>query len=367
MLTAKFHVALITPKSTGIGGIAQHVRSLCKWLIRKGWYCSILSGERIPYINVKGVMNLSLTITMSLYASLDSLLGKRSEYDVVHVHHVFCMPVAKIYRKPTLLTLHGDFLQQEELLYGARISTMLKFLELFAIKAANGLTAVSPYIARKYAKRYGRRVVYIPNAVDLEELPRDNKKSFRFVAPGEIQIAFVGRLSPEKGVDVLLKAYMIVKRKYTGTKLVIAGGGPLTKLVKSISRKHKDIVYVGVLPRTEALRLIRDSDIIVLPSKAEGFPTVILEALAMGTPVVVSQLPEIEEVLGEKALYCRPNDPRDLALKILYLIRDENLRTNLARNGRYFVEKTFSWERVIELYISIYKSLIQNTQLHKNR
>lgn len=349
---------LIAPRFTGIGGIAQHVRSLCKWLIRRGWDCNILSGERIPYIHVKGVMNPSLSATMFLYAVFDNFLGRSSGYDIVHAHHVFCMPVAKIYRKPTLLTLHGDFLQQEKLLHGTQISIILRILESFAVEAADGITAVSPYIVQRYARRYKRKVTYIPNAIDLEELP---KEGLRLAAPGETQIAFVGRLSFEKGIDILLKAYMIVRRKHVNAKLIVAGDGPLAKLVKSMSKRYKDVIYVGALPRSKALSLIKGSDIIVLPSRAEGFPTVVLEALAVKTPVIVSRLPEIKEILGEEVLlYCNPEDPKDLALKILYLTHDESLRRELAMRGRLVVEKAFSWEHIIEFYISIYKSLIEN-------
>jgi glycosyltransferase involved in cell wall biosynthesis len=161
-----------------------------------------------------------------------------------------------------------------------------------------------------------------------------------------LRIVCVGRLSPEKGYFGLLEALGHLATRGIAFNLLVIGDGPSAGQILSSARQlglDERIEFAGFLPEEETLRRIAGADIFVLPSLMEGLPVVLIEALALGKPVLASRVAGIPELLeeGQSGLMFTPSDWSDLAEKLERLLTDESLRRHLGGEGRKVVQAKF--------------------------
>jgi glycosyltransferase involved in cell wall biosynthesis len=245
-----------------------------------------------------------------------------------------------------VLTLHGVFSEQVGYLHGGLAGRLGAWAERKALEWADVVTAVSRSAAERY-RSLGFDVLYVPNAVDPADLPERGTRFF------ERQVVYCGRLSREKGVDLLIDA---IKR--ISANLVVVGGGPLERELRELARGDPRIRFTGPLPRAEALRIVKGSDVFVLPSRHEGLSTALLEAMAMGVPVVATRVggnPELVEH-GETGLLVEP-EPGQLAGAISLLLEDGNLAKRLAENAAKIAREKYSWPVVYRQYLDVYRKV----------
>ena len=337
-------VLMISPKISGLGGVAQHVGKLVELLKRDGYEVDVISVENTFYLPVKGLMNPSFALSALAKVAARRLLGRR--YDVVHAHNVPSAPAMRVARGGKVLTLHGVFSEQVGYLHGSLAGRLGAWAERKALGWADAITAVSRSAAERY-RRLGFNVLHVPNALDPAELPEEG------VRLSEKQVVYCGRLSREKGVDLLIEA---VKR--IDAHLIVVGGGPLERELRELARNDPRIRFTGPLPRSEALKLVKGSDVFVLPSRQEGLSTALLEAMAMGVPVVATKVggnPELVEH-GETGLLVDP-EPSQLANAISLLLEDRGLARRLAGNAAKIVREKYSWPVVYRQYLDVYRSV----------
>ncbi|GDX79220.1 glycosyl transferase family 1 [Deltaproteobacteria bacterium] len=185
--------------------------------------------------------------------------------------------------------------------------------------------AVSEAAARH---SFAQDIVVVENGVDLA----------RFSAPwsGGSGLLAIGRREPQKGFDVLLAALP------PGVRLRVAGVGPY-------AMPHPQVEWLGL--RSDVPELLRTADILVVPSRWEGFGLVALEAMAAGTPVIATAVDGLRELVGNAGLLVPPDDPVALRGAIARLLGDAGLRTELSQRGRaraqrYDLSRTFDgWQR----------------------
>lgn len=339
-------VAVVSPRTSGIGGVAQHVSKLVELLRRDGNEVDVVSAENTPYLPVKGLMNPSFALSAAAKAALGRLAGRR--YDVVHAHNVPSALAMRIAAGGKVLTLHGVFSEQIGYLHGGLAGRLGEWVERRALKWADAVTAVSAAVAEHY-RRLGVEVAYVPNAVDPADLPGEGVRLY------DAQVVYCGRLSREKGVDALIDAF---KRVRANAHLIVIGGGPLERELREAARGDPRIHFTGPLPRSEALKLVKGSDVFVLPSRHEGLSTALLEAMAMGVPVVATRVGGNTELV-EHAVTGLLTDPEpiQLAQAISLLLEDRALARRLAEAGRKLVIEKYSWPVVYRQYLAIYKSV----------
>ncbi|RLF01450.1 MAG: glycosyltransferase family 1 protein [Thermoprotei archaeon] len=340
-------VLLISPRVSGVSGTAQHVRKLAQLLRRDGHEVDVVSCENTPIVPVKNLMNPSFMISSTLKVVFSRLLGAR--YDVVHAHNVPSALAMRVARGGRMLTLHGIYSEQLGYLHGALYGRLGSALEQAALEWADVVTVVSRQAAEYYAK-LGYRVVHVPNAVDLSELPGEGLRLY------EPQVVYTGRLSREKGVDILVRGF---RESDLDAHLVVVGGGPLRRELEELARGDPRIHLLGPKPRAEALKIVRGSDVFVLPSRHEGISTSLLEAMAMGVPVVATAVGGNLELVedGRTGLLVRPEDPGELVRAIASLLNDRGLAARLAEEARREVARSYSWRVVYRRYLSVYESL----------
>lgn len=159
-----------------------------------------------------------------------------------------------------------------------------------------------------------------------------------------MRIMALGRLSPEKGFAVLLEALALLRDRGVVAELRIVGDGPtrgaLERQIAGLDLVHQ-VTLTGELPPAEVSRELAASDLFAMPSFSEGLPISIMEAMAVGVPVVSTWIAGIPELArgGETALTVPPADAEALAAAIARLAGDQALRVRLARAGRALVEE----------------------------
>ena len=169
---------------------------------------------------------------------------------------------------------------------------------------------------------------------------------------------FVGRLSEEKGIDVLLNAY-----RHHPFKLKIIGTGPLVKMVEDLAQKHPDIEYLGFRDNPFIIDLLKKSKALLFPSKwYEGMPRTILEAFSTGTPVISTDLDNINEIVADhyNGLHFSNGDPKSLSERIMYF-ESYGDRPMLVKNARSTFEEKYTYKTNYQQLIKIYEELVMKS------
>ena len=200
----------------------------------------------------------------------------------------------------------------------------------------------------------------ISNGVDTELFyPDKNKK----LITSEVQLLFISRLMPQKGIDILIKACNVLnKRGLTNFKLTIVGEGHLKSLMFSLIDEYnlkEKINYLGWKDLEELPEIYRKADIFILPSVMEGMSSVVLQAMASGLPIVASRVKGFEEVLEENVngLFAEYNNPGQFANAIEKLIESPELRGTMSTNSIEKAKK-FSWENIAKKYLEFYEQTV---------
>jgi glycosyltransferase involved in cell wall biosynthesis len=203
------------------------------------------------------------------------------------------------------------------------------------------------------------KIIVIPNGIDLALF--DTTVSTLKGHEDEVHIMWVGRMVEVKGLEYLIHAMRIVVTRYPQSKLILIGTGPLKakleRLVGDLSL-DKNITFTGSVNHSDVPLYLKEADIFVLPSLSEGFPVVILEAMAAGKPVVASNVRGIPDAVtdGVTGFLVEPENYEQLAEKIVYLIEHPEEGERMGKAGRKLVEERFTWAKIAEEIIRIYKS-----------
>ena len=339
-------ILLISPTSGGIGGIAQHVDGLSQFLTGVGHEVDILSSANTFTVPIKRLKNPSF-----MFSSFLKTKFKKGN-DIAHAHHIIAALAMKNFSCKKILSIHGVYSKNIDQLYGKTISNISKKYEKMALNLVDAIT-VNSKEGYDYYTKMGFNVVQIPNAIDLNLIPKKSTKQFKN------QLIFAGRLSKEKGIEILLEAASQLPNNY---HLLIAGSGPLEEKVRKLSDEKTNLHYLGYQSKQNVLSLIRGSDLLIQPSLEEGISSTLLEAMACGTCVLGSDIEGISEVIENKktGLLVEPNNKDELLNKILYLLPKKEKRLSMANEGLERVKK-YDWKIVGKLYLNFYESLLNKS------
>ena len=230
----------------------------------------------------------------------------------------------------------------------------VRALERLAVRAADRVVVTSDAVGEYLVARHGvdpRRLRVVPNAIDVER--------FAPPPPGRREkglIAFVGRLVPEKRLDVLVAAAAAVP----GVRLLVVGDGPEgDSIANRAAAAGVPLERAGTVPNAELPALLARAEVFALPSAYEGQPKALLEAMACGLPVVGSDVPGIREIVrhGETGWLAPFGDVDALAGALRALSGDAALRERLGRAGRAEVQRRYALESVVERELAVLKEV----------
>ena len=233
-------------------------------------------------------------------------------------------------------------------------SKYIKLGERIAAKYADEVITLSDEMHRYFLDTYGRDTALIRNAVSpvpptdigiIREKYGLEKNGF---------ILYVGRISPEKGVDELIEAY---KRAQPTERLVIAGeigSDPFGSAVREAVSGCENIVCTGFAGGEELFSLYCGCALYVLPSHTEGLALTLLEAMSAGASCLVSDISENTSVLGDFGCAFRTGDVDNLAARLLDAPRTDSAERDGAAQAAY-VAQTYGYDRVIDEHMEIYR------------
>jgi glycosyltransferase involved in cell wall biosynthesis/peptidoglycan/xylan/chitin deacetylase (PgdA/CDA1 family) len=197
------------------------------------------------------------------------------------------------------------------------------------------------------------RITTVPNGIDLARFPG------RTVSSHSKRLAMVACLRPGKRVDVLIAAAPRVLERHPTAEFVIAGDGPCREDLIALSRSTGvDRAFHFLGHRDDVATVLADADLFVLPSESEAFPNVILEAMATGLAVVATRVGGIPELVeeGVTGRLVEPGNPQQLAASLIEMLDAPDRAIGLGRNGRRRIEQTYSFDRMVEQFESLYET-----------
>ena len=359
----------------GFGGVDFHVEELSKRLVQKGhrvyvyvrnWhtdrnlkeYC----GVRLVHTTTIRTKHLD-TPVHSLTSSFDSIF---QDYDIVHYHAlgptIFCW-LPRFLPGKVVATIHGLDWQRGK--WGSFAKVFLKFTERTATYIPDKTIVVSKSQKEYFKRKYRRECIYIPNGVNI---PRAKARSRiikeKYGLSGEDYLLWMGRLTPEKRVDWLIKAFKEIKSKVLSLKLVVAGGSSATddyvRGLKKLAGDGERIIFTGYVSGQEKEELFINALLFILPSYLEGLPIVLLEAMSYRLPCLVSDIPPHKEVISEgmDGFIFQSYDFSDLVKKLGRLLQNPDRLRNIGENARRKVEKEYNWDEVARKTENVYKELL---------
>ena len=250
--------------------------------------------------------------------------------------------------------------------------------EARVVQIADRLIAATPAEEQQLLDYYAAdpdKIRVIPPGVDLSRFrPIDKKEAKRKVGIpcGDANILFVGRIEPLKGVDTLLRAMSILQERHPAaienTCLAIVGGDPWrddldTEMARLQQLRtdlgiHNLVTFLGAKDQDVLPYYYAAAEMVVMPSHYESFGMVALEAMAMGTPVIASEVGGLAHLVqpGVNGFHVPSRDPEALADRILALLTNKPLRQQLGEQARAHT-KQYSWESITARMIEVYQEL----------
>jgi glycosyltransferase involved in cell wall biosynthesis len=281
---------------------------------------------------------------------------------IVHVHlaHAFMPEIvwftSVVRCRPFVAHFHLDLDPSGRL--GWLFPVYKRYILGRTLRAAARVVALSTDQAQLLASQHGvdpKAIVVIPNAVGprfcTNPAPEDRKH-------GPCRLLYAGRISPQKSLPRLLRA---LSQMTQPAELVIAGEGEDSAMVRELVDELRldNVRLVGAQRGDDLLRWYRWADVFVLPSDKEGMPLAMLEAMAVGLPVVATDVLGSRETLGEAGVLVAP-DPSSLACTLDRVASDADLRADLS-NRSLIRAREFSWSRLIEQLQAMYEEICATT------
>lgn len=255
---------------------------------------------------------------------------------VIYYHYDVAFQVTEINRRPIL-------------------GRLLLGLERFAFGKVSSVWVTSPSLIAK-ARAFGaQRILVIPNwyAPLWDEIQDDQNGTVCEKSRDGSRILFVGRLHRVKQVDVLLRAFYQVQKTNPNVNLYIVGDGEerhsLTGLTNDLGLRG-NVHFLGYADRKTVFEMMKQADVLVLPSKVEGNPRVLIEAMMHKVPIVATNVPGIREMVEHwKTGYLIDHaDPIELARGIEYILKHREHATSMTKCAYNFAKKEFSEQRVLK-------------------
>jgi glycosyltransferase involved in cell wall biosynthesis len=363
----KIRVLLMIDEAT-VGGGQQHVLWLARGLDRAAFDVAVAcesEGYLVDELRSSGIKHFSLTMTNRPSASAGMrarhcIMGWKAE--IVHTHGGAAGVTGRLAAQSVrgcriVHTYHGHhYLHQGSALKRQMFTrierTLLRVTDrIICVARADRDTGVAAGI-----------VDPAKTSVILNGIACDRYTTQRTYALAGPVMGTIGRMHEQKGQRFLLDAMPEILRCTPGARLVIHGWGELEESLKAHARELQLGAAVSFAGRTnDPAGVLREMELFVLPSLWEGFPIVLLEAMASGLPIVATAVDGVLEMVsdGRNALLVPPGDPGLLAQAVTRVLHDENLRRRLGENAARDVRERFSVERMVAETEVVYKEVLR--------
>ena len=382
-----------------VGGIARVVNDLSKRLIKDGHDVTVVTYREgnAPYfeddkgvkvyridnfmINPNNFIDWIMQMNFNMIAKANEIIAKEGAFDVIHAHDWLVAYAAKTlknsYDIPIVSTIHAtesgrnSGIHDETQRYINDTEWMLTYESTEVIVNSN-------YMKRELQSLFGlpfEKINVIPNGININMfngVEKDYDFRRKYALDNEKIILFMGRLVYEKGVQHLISAMPKILAGYHDAKLVIAGkGGMLDELraqVNSLGISNK-VYFTGYMDSKQVCKMYKCADVSVFPSTYEPFGIVALEAMLSGTPVVVSDIGGLNEIVehGVDGMKSYAGNPNSLADSILALLYNPQLADSVVKKAKAKVKNEFNWAKIAQDTHFIYQKAICQTMAERQK
>ena len=369
---------MLTTKLQPGSGISRRTVEISKRLIKRGHEVVVFAREvklrpdNLKVSELRFFGSKHMLWIRNLFTALKCFSAVR-DFDIIHSQYhpmILCGSIKRLLeRTPHVFTFHGvtgirfwRSLKRRCNMLDAKLGIFL------GLRGVDRVIAVSGYLRRVLMNDFGvRNVVVIPNGVDTERFnPKINGDEVRrrLKLGSSPTVLYVGRIVPHKGLQYLVRAVPLVLRELPETKFVIAGeekedGQEIKRLVDRID-VSSSVIFTGYVPEEYLPKIYASCDVFCSPSLWEGFGMPFIEASACGKPCVGFRTHAIPEVVEDHntGILAEPRNVKQLADALVAILSDKNLAKRMGVKAAKRVEKFYSWERITDQVLEVYRSLI---------
>ena len=382
-----------------VGGIARVVHDLSHRLIKDGHDVILVTykernvedfendgGVKVYrvnnyMINPNNFIDWIMQLNFNLISKATEIISKEGPFDVIHAHDWLVTYAAKTlkdaFKIPIIATIHATESGRNSGIHD-ETQRYINDSEWLLTYESTEVIVNSNYMKNELQRLFGlpyEKINVVPNGVNLNlynGVERDYNFRRQYAADNEKIILYVGRLVYEKGVQNLIAAMPKILNGYHDSKLIIAGkGGMLDELRDEVRRLGIDnkVYFTGYLSLDKITKMYKCADVAVFPSTYEPFGVVALEGMLSGTPVVVSDVGGLNEIVdhrvnGMKSYAGNANSIADSILELLY---NPGLCAEIAKNAKAKVKSQYNWNKIAQDTHFIYQKAICQTMAEKQR
>ena len=382
-----------------VGGISRVVHDLSHRLIKDGHEVTVVTykegnvqdfeddnGVKVYrvnnyMINPNNFIDWIMQLNFNLISKATEIINKEGPFDVIHAHDWLVAYASKTLKDsfniPIIATIHATESGRNSGIHD-EVQRYINDTEWMLTYEATEVIVNSNYMKSEIQRLFGlpyEKINVVPNGVNLnlyDGVERDYNFRRQYAADNEKIILYVGRLVYEKGVQNLIAAMPKVLNGYHDSKLIIAGkGGMIDELRDEVRRLNiEDKVYfTGYLNLEQVTKMYKCADVAVFPSTYEPFGVVALEGMLSGTPVVVSDIGGLNDIVQhrENGMKSYAGNPNSIADSILELLYNPGLCVELSRAAKAKVKSQYNWTKIAQDTHFIYQKAICQTMAEKQR
>lgn len=279
--------------------------------------------------------------------------------DIIHCHFavpcgLFGLIFKKLFRVSYLLSIHGgdvpDYVPDTKLFF-----PILKPLFGSICKNAMAITVSNEGLKNLVIKSFPLvKITIIKHGVTLS----DFILKLKYGTGEKVKFLYVGRFSPEKDVEMLIRAFSFVVKKIVNAKLIMVGDGILAKKVKKMATEicpENSVIFTDWLSSVEVNTKMTESDILILTSRKENLPMVILQAMASGLPIISTKVWGVTELIkdGKGGLLIEVNDEEMLIKKMIHLAQNSDLWKKMGQENLNIV-CNYTWDKIAKQYLELF-------------
>lgn len=303
-------------------------------------------------VNIPTLRNKYLATMISSFLATLRVLS--SDVNIVHYHSLgpalFCL-LPRLLGKKVIVTIHGlDWKRKKWPFFAQLFLWVCQFPALY-------FPHKTIVVSQTLKSRFGKKVAYIPQGVGCVNATSGRMIEYLGIEK-EGYLLYAGRISEEKGIQYLIEAF---NQLSSSLKLVIAGQATYAKahLRRLKASAGPNVIFAGFVSEDDLAILYRNAYITVCPSEIEGLSLTLLEALAYGSCVVASDIPEFREILGQEGIYFRKKNSKELCDKLQWLIAQPNVAAWQRQHARAVAER-YSWDTSVSALADIYQQVARD-------
>ncbi|MCA9397278.1 glycosyltransferase [candidate division WWE3 bacterium] len=358
---------------SGLGNVAQ---KQAEYLATNGYHVSLVSSNypksKSVFLlnNVQHVKIPALHFLMRFHVPVPipfitpTLIRLIKSADIVHIHDVLypmsflSVLLAKLFRKPIVLTQHVPFVEYPQLVLNGIQRIALATMGSITFAFSDRIIVLNE-VVKSMLHTHAEKVVLLPNGVDtvffspVDQQEKEHLRDKHGFDTSRHIVLFVGRLVPKKGYEIV---FDLTNESYT---ILCVGAG----VVPEGMQNNPHIKFLGNKTQNELREYYQLSDVFVLPSYGEGFPLVIQEAMASGLPIITTDQEEYHQYVDKDFVRLVPRDKESFQKAIEEILNNRDVRNTMSMYSRQTALGMFSWRDNAEKIAEIYQGLLEGEKI----